>query len=94
MRQENRVDTNCVLCPVFCVKTIAVSEKAYTRLASWKNGRGDTFSAVIERLIPPKGTLAAALEGAESLPNLPAGEFESLERAVNATRQKVRPPWK
>jgi len=72
------------------MKTIAVSEKAYTRLASWKAGRDDTFSAVIERLIPPKGTLAAALEAAASLPELPAREFESLEKAVNATRRKLR----
>jgi predicted CopG family antitoxin len=76
------------------MKTIAVSEKAYMRLASWKDGRNDTFSAVIERLIPPKGTLAAALEAAESLPDMPAPEFDSLEDALNATRQKLRPPWK
>lgn len=76
------------------MKTIALSEKAYTRLASWKNGRADTFSAVIERLIPPKGTLAAALEAAESLPDLPTREFDSLEKAVNATRQKLGSPWK
>jgi predicted CopG family antitoxin len=76
------------------MKTIAVSEKAYTRLASWKNGRGDTFSAVIERLIPPKGTLEAALEAAASLPKLPPREFESLEKAVNATRRKLRTSWK
>jgi len=76
------------------VRTIAVSEKAYTRLASWKGGRDDTFSAVIERLIPPKGTLAAALEAAASLPKLSPREFESLEKAVNATRRKLRPAWK
>ena len=75
------------------MKTIALSEKAYTRLAVWKTGRTDTFSAVIERLIPPKGTLGAALEAAGSLPELPPGEFESLEKAVNATRKKLRPPW-
>ena len=76
------------------MKTIAVSEKAYARLASWKGGRGDTFSAVIERLVPPKGTLEAALEGAESLPNLPARELSSLEKAVNATRRKLPSSWK
>lgn len=76
------------------MKTIAVSEKAYTRLASWKTGREDTFSAVIERLIPPKGTLAAALEAAGSLPNLPPREFDSLEKTVNATRKKLRSSWK
>lgn len=76
------------------MKTIALSEKAYTRLASWKIDRDDTFSAVIERLIPPKGTLRAALEAAGSLPDLPSSEQASLESAVNATRQKITPAWK
>lgn len=76
------------------MKTIALSEKAYTRLVSWKTGRGDTFSAVIERLIPPKGTLDAALEAAGSLPSLPSKGFESLEHAVNATRKKLGASWR
>jgi hypothetical protein len=58
-----------------------------------KLGDSDTFSAVIERLIPPKGTMAAALEAAGSLPDLPSKEFASLENAVNATRRKLRPSW-
>ena len=76
------------------MKTIAVSEKAYMRLASWKTDRSETFSAVIERLISPKDTLGAALAAAKSLPELPSRELESLESAVNATRQKIRPSWK
>ena len=76
------------------MKTIAVSEKAYSRLASWKNGRGDSFSAVIERLIPPKGTMSAALEAAEALPDLPARGLASLEKAVNATKQRLPSSWK
>jgi predicted CopG family antitoxin len=76
------------------MKTIAVSEKAYARLASWKEGGADTFSAVIERLVPPKGTLAAALQAAQSLPELAPQEFQSLEEAVNATRQKLSGSWK
>lgn len=75
------------------MKTIALSEEAYERLAVWKTGRTDTFSAVIERLIPPKGTMAAAIDAAESLPDLPSKEFASLENAVNATRRKLRSSW-
>lgn len=75
------------------MKTIALSERAYTRLAVWKTGRSDTFSAVIERLIPPKGTLGAALEAVEFLPDWPPKEFASLEKTVNSTRKKLRPPW-
>jgi predicted CopG family antitoxin len=76
------------------MKTIAVSENAYSLLAAWKSGRSDTFSAVIERLIPPKGTLTAAFEAAQSLPDLSDQEFESLETAVNATRKELSQSWK
>ena len=76
------------------MKTIAVSERAYARLAAWKTGKQDTFSSVIERLIPPKGTMSAALEAAEALPDLPAKEFDALEEAVNASRQRLRRSWK
>jgi predicted CopG family antitoxin len=76
------------------MKTIAVSEKAYSRLASWKTGKDDTFSAVIERVVPPKGTLSAALEAAQALPDLSPREFDSLEETVNATRQKLHRSWK
>lgn len=76
------------------MKTIAVSETAYTRLASWKTGKEDTFSDVIERLIPPKGSLAGALAAAKTLPELSEGEFAALEDAVNATRIKLPTTWK
>jgi len=76
------------------MKTIALSESAYERLATWKTGRADTFSAVIERLVPPKGTLEAVLEAAKSLPDLPPSEFESLEKAVDATRKPLPASWK
>jgi predicted CopG family antitoxin len=90
---DRHIDVLCVLCSVLHVKTIAVSEKAYARLASWKEG-GDTFSSVIERLVPPKGTLPAALLAAQSLPELAPQEFQAFEEAVNATRQKLSGPWK
>ena len=76
------------------MKTIAVSENAYRLLAAWKSGQADTFSTVIERLIPPKGTLTAAFEAAQSLPALSDLEFESLETTVNATRKELGHPWK
>ena len=72
------------------MKTIAVSEKAYTRLASWKTGRDDTFSAVIERLIPPKGTLDAALEAAEGKVSGPGGAADLLGINPNTLASRLR----
>jgi len=72
------------------MKTIALSDSAYERLASWKTGHGDTFSTVVERLVPAKGTVGAALGAARALPRLPDGEWRSLEAAVGATRTRIR----
>lgn len=84
-------DAGCVLRNVFCVKTISVSEVAYQRLLSWKDG--STFSEVIEKLIPPKGTLEAALKASQGLPKLSDTGFDELEQSVNATRKQLPPAW-
>jgi len=65
------------------MKTISLSEVAYQRLLAWKSG--DTFSEVIEKMIPPKGTLQAAMKAAQSLPKLSEEDFKALEEVVNAT---------
>ena len=61
------------------MKTISLTESAYQRLASWKEGR--TFSEVIEGMIPPKGTIQAAFEAAVKLPELSGEDFDDLEKA-------------
>ena len=76
------------------MKTIAVSESAYRRLSSWKSGKKDSFSKVIERMVPPKGTLKAALKAAECLPDFEEEEFEKLEESISATRKPISDPWK
>ena len=73
------------------MKTISLTESAYQRLASWKEGR--TFSQVIERMIPPKGTIEAAFEAGGNLPELSARDFDELENAVNAARQPLPTAW-
>lgn len=81
----------CVLCDVSYVKTISLSETAYQRLLAWKDGR--TFSEVIEKLVPRKGTLEAAIKASQSLPKLPEKDFHALENAINATRSKLPSSW-
>jgi predicted CopG family antitoxin len=82
--------------PVFRVtlammKTISLTESAYQRLRSWKEG--GTFSEVVERMVPAKGTIASALAAAESLPEMPDKAFDALEKSVNATRATLPPGW-
>ena len=73
------------------MKTISLTESAYQRLASWKDGR--TFSEVVERMIPPKGTIEAVFEAAAQLPDLSAEGFSDLENAVNSGRQTISEAW-
>jgi predicted CopG family antitoxin len=76
------------------MKTIALSDTAYDRLLSWKSSRKESFSQVVERLIPPKGTLDAAFESArQNLPDLPGKELDAIESVVASNRQPLNPPW-
>lgn len=73
------------------MKTISLSEAAYRRLLSWKDG--NTFSEVIEKMIPPKGTAQAALNAVKALPALSDQGFNELEKVINATRQSLNSSW-
>ncbi len=52
------------------MKTITLTEEAYTRLKDWKTGAKDSFSSVVLRIVPKRGTLADMLEGFKQLPPL------------------------
>lgn len=84
-------DTGCVLCHVYHVKTISLTETAYHRLLAWKEGK--TFSEVIEEMVPRKGTLEAAIVASRALPRMADKDFTGLEAVVNATRKKLPAPW-
>ena len=73
------------------MKTISLTDSAYQRLNSWKDGC--TFSEVVERMVPAKGTIASALAAAEAMPSLTDQEFEALEESINANRAKLPPAW-
>lgn len=76
------------------MKTIAVNEAAYRRLAVWKQGKKDTFSKVIERMVPKKGTFDAALEAVKALPDWDANDSGALEDAVEEGRKPLADSWK
>ncbi|MFZ4776129.1 MAG: antitoxin VapB family protein [Terrimicrobiaceae bacterium] len=73
------------------MKTISLTESAYQRLLSWKSS--GTFSDVVERMVPCKGTLEAAVEAAQSLPAFSDADFEDLERTIHSTRKRLPVSW-
>jgi predicted CopG family antitoxin len=51
------------------MKTITLSEAAYERLKAWKTG-GESFSQVVLRLVPKRGTFGDLNESFKALPAL------------------------
>ncbi len=73
------------------MKTISLTETAYQRLLAWKEGQ--TFPEVIEKLVPRKGTLEAALKASQALPKFADKEFHEVEEAIDSTRKKLSSAW-
>jgi hypothetical protein len=69
------------------MKTFSLTESAYLRFPSWKEGRA--FLQVIEGILPPKG----AIEAVGNYPDISAKDFDELEKAVNAVRQRLPAAW-
>jgi predicted CopG family antitoxin len=51
------------------MKTITLSDAAYERLRAWKTGR-DSFSQVVLRVVPKRGTFGDLNESFKALPSL------------------------
>lgn len=71
------------------VKTITLDEIAYERLKAWKNGRGESFSSVVKRVIPEPGSLGAFLSFSELNQTQALEGNELMEHAVE-TRSPVK----
>lgn len=64
------------------MKTITLNDAAYDRLKSWKSGDSDSFSKVVLRVVPKRGT-AADMEGAfGQLKPLSDGDAEEILAAL------------
>jgi predicted CopG family antitoxin len=71
-------------------KTIAVDSRVHERLAAVK-GEGESFSKAIDRLLDEAGsasTGAEILRGLQVVPNLLAGDAESMLAVVRENRDQ------
>lgn len=76
------------------MKTITISENSYSRLKSWKKGGGDSFSKVIERMIPEKGTMGAVLDYLDKHDHVcDEKKDRKLEQSVNERAVGQTDPW-
>lgn len=64
------------------MKTLTLTDEAYERLKDWKTGTNDSFSTVVLRMVPKRGTLAEMVEGFRQLPPLTDQQAEVIAEAV------------
>jgi predicted CopG family antitoxin len=77
------------------MKTITLTDQAYTRLKEWKDSANESFSAVVLKVVPEKGTLGQMVEDVGRMPPLNAAQAKVMEEAVQWGRDpgKSRDRW-
>lgn len=73
-----------------CMKTITLTDDAYERLIAWKRPAGDSFSKVVLRVVPRKGTLGQVVEAAGQLPPLTSRQLKVMEETSAWGRDPAR----
>lgn len=77
------------------MKTITLTDEAYARIAALKTSPKDSFSKVILRAVPKRGTAAQMLKDIRRLPPLADAQAQAIEAALADQRDpaRARDPW-
>jgi len=77
------------------MKTITLTDEAYVRLLAWKENPKDSFSKVVGRLVPQRGTLGAVLTALHDLPPIQKATVDHIgkEALSNRTWKDQKDPW-
>jgi len=77
------------------MKTITLTDEAYQRLIVWKENPKDSFSKVVERVVPARGNLQNVMSAWETLPPLSAKQFATIESGLREVNDwsKQKDPW-
>lgn len=81
------------VCCHACMKTITLDDDAYQRLKSWKRGEKDSFSKVVKRVVPKRGTLSALKDFVDANETAKLPGNQDLEDAVGERPTKKTDPW-
>jgi predicted CopG family antitoxin len=77
------------------MKTITLTDEAYERLKDWKENAKDSFSSVVLRIVPKRGTVADLLDSFKQLPPLTDEQAQAMEKAIAWANlwSNYRDPW-
>ena len=77
------------------MKTITLTDEAYQRLIVWKENPKDSFSKVVERVVPVRGSLSGVMVAWENLSSLSAKQFDAIESGLREVNDwsKQKDPW-
>lgn len=75
------------------MKTITLDDIAYQRLKAWTSGRGESFSSIIKRVLPERGTLGAFLGFAEANATQTLAGNDRMEDALKNMSATEEDPW-
>ncbi len=64
------------------MKTITLTDEAYERLRDWKASPQDSFSKVVLKVVPAKGTFGQMLEDVGRMPPLTKKHAVVMEEAA------------
>lgn len=76
------------------MKTITLTDEAYDRLAAWKEPK-ESFSKVVEKVVPKRGTLGDALRAVKSLGTLSDKQWNEMRASLKWGNEwkSQRDPW-
>jgi predicted CopG family antitoxin len=77
------------------MKTITLTEEAYERIAVLKTSPKDSFSKVILRAVPKRGTAAQMIADITALPTLTQPQADLMQAIVDEQNDisRSRDPW-
>lgn len=77
------------------MKTITLSDEAYQRLAAWKTSPKESFSQVVLKVVPKRGTLADLAREMDRLPPLTEEQARLMEETIAEANawKNWKDPW-
>ena len=76
-----------VLVYALSMKTITLTDEAYERLKAWKTG-GDSFSQVVLRMVPKRGTFGDLNESFKALLPLSAEQSRVVRKTIASKNEQ------